>query len=89
MRKYRRYPGLIGEEVAVLSRVELELKLRGYVRKTRKSYMGYLPARAFSSAFLSVSSMLKSYFSLTRIMVSANPPGSIFGIHPRHLCLLP
>ena len=41
MRKYRGHPGLTDEEVAVLSRVELELKLRGYARKTRKSYMGH------------------------------------------------
>ena len=40
MGKYRRHPDLTDEEVAVLSRVELELKLRGYSRQTRKSYMG-------------------------------------------------
>ncbi len=41
MRKYRGHPGLTDEEIAVLGRVELELKLRGYARKTRKSYKGY------------------------------------------------
>ena len=40
MGKYRRHPDLTDEEIAVLSRVELELKLRGYSRQTRKSYMG-------------------------------------------------
>ena len=40
MRRNRRHPDLTDEEAAVLSRVELELKLRGYARKTQKSYMG-------------------------------------------------
>ena len=40
MRKYGRHPDLTDKEVAILSRVESELKLRGYARKTQKSYMG-------------------------------------------------
>ncbi len=41
MRRYRRHPDLTDEEVDTLNRVESELKLRGYARKTQKSYMGY------------------------------------------------
>ena len=41
MRRYRRHPDLSDDEVAILNRVESELKLRGYARKTQKSYMGY------------------------------------------------
>ena len=41
MRRYRRHPDLSGDEVVILNRSESELKLRGYARKTQKSYMGY------------------------------------------------
>ena len=41
MRGYRRHPDLSDDEVALLNRLEAELRLRGYARKTQKSYMGY------------------------------------------------
>ena len=41
MRRYRRHPDLSDEEVAILNRLESELRLRGYAAKTQKSYMGY------------------------------------------------
>ncbi len=40
MRRYRRHPDLTNDELITLNRVESELKLRGYARKTQKSYMG-------------------------------------------------
>ena len=41
MRRYRRHPDLSDDEVFILNRVESELKLRGYARKTQTSYVGY------------------------------------------------
>lgn len=41
MRRYRRHPDLSDDEVAPLNQLESELRLRGYARKTQKSYMGY------------------------------------------------
>ena len=34
MRRYQRHPDLSEDEVVILNRVESELKLRGYARKT-------------------------------------------------------
>ena len=44
MRRYRRHPNLSGEQVLLLNKMESEWTLRGYGRKTQKSYVGYLPA---------------------------------------------
>ncbi len=41
MRRYRRHPDLFKEELTILNRLESELRLRGYAKKTQKSYMGY------------------------------------------------
>ena len=41
MRRYRRHPDLSDKEVVLLNRLESELKLQGYSRKTLKSYTGY------------------------------------------------
>ena len=44
IRKYRRHPGLTDEEVAVLSRVELELKLEEIRQEDAEVVHGLLPA---------------------------------------------
>ena len=41
MRPYPRHPDLTSEELATLRRLESELRLRGYARRTQKSYIGY------------------------------------------------
>jgi len=41
VRRYRRHPDLSENEIAILNRLESELRLRGYARKTQKSYIGY------------------------------------------------
>ena len=41
MRRDRRRSNLSGEQVLLLKRMESELTLRGYARRTQKSYVGY------------------------------------------------
>ena len=41
MQRYRRHPDLSDEELGILNQLASELRLRGYARKTQKSYMGY------------------------------------------------
>ena len=41
MRRYRRHANLSGEQILLLNKMESELTLRGYARRTQKSYVGY------------------------------------------------
>ena len=38
MRRYRRHASLPGEQILLLNKMESELTLRGYARRTQKSY---------------------------------------------------